>query len=390
MTVFLTFARGWQTLAAVRSLGEKGIDVITSDSVKGASSYFSIYSRKHFIYKNFSNEEKFINSLIKNIKKYSESTDDILIPVFKDIYIISKHLDKFKELVKVPITNYENLQHVHDKWKLYLLAKKMGVRMPVTHRPRNKEELKKLIPKLKFPLMIKILDSAGGVGVKCVYNKDELLFQYKKIIEEHKEEPLIQEYIQGKDYCVTVLFNKGKLKAKMSYLSEKQFPEKTGPTILSKTVKEDEMEQMAFKICKKLNWHGVAEFDFRKEKNTGKPYLIECNPRFWASLNQSIKSHVDYPYLLYQIATTGDCESQLKPRVGIETEVYPGKIATEIHEVMKAKNKFLKVIKYLKHHRKIYEDIISLKDPLPVLGFIYPCYLLMKHGKIEVDNFINS
>ena len=106
----------------------------------------------------------------------------------------------------------------------------------------------------------------------------------------------------------------------MTYRNIKQFPPKTGVGVLSKTVKEDEMEKIAIKICKELKWHGIAEFDFRKENATAKPYLIECNPRFWSSLNQSVRSNIDYPYLLYKIATTGDCEEQLDPKIGVETE----------------------------------------------------------------------
>ena len=67
MAVILLYARAWQALAACRSLGERGIKVITADSIHFAPTYFSKYSKSHFFYEKVSDEKQFITSLLDGI-----------------------------------------------------------------------------------------------------------------------------------------------------------------------------------------------------------------------------------------------------------------------------------------------------------------------------------
>ena len=44
------------------------------------------------------------------------------------------------------------------------------------------------------------------------------------------------------------------------------------------------MEDIAVKICRDSGYHGVMNVDVRLEHRTGKVFLMEANPRFWATL----------------------------------------------------------------------------------------------------------
>jgi len=48
----ITFARGWQTLVATRSLGRRGVGVITGDEYAMTAASFSKYSIADFRYPN--------------------------------------------------------------------------------------------------------------------------------------------------------------------------------------------------------------------------------------------------------------------------------------------------------------------------------------------------
>ena len=46
----VTFARGWQTLVAVRSLGRRGVEVVTGDEYPMTPGSLSKYSKASFRY----------------------------------------------------------------------------------------------------------------------------------------------------------------------------------------------------------------------------------------------------------------------------------------------------------------------------------------------------
>src|SRR5205807_10025866 len=52
---------------------------------------------------------------------------------------------------------------------------------------------------------------------------------------------------------------------------------------------------------REIDLEGCAEVEFRRD-SAGNPYLMEINPRLWASTELAVRSGVDFPYLLYQWA----------------------------------------------------------------------------------------
>ncbi len=64
----ITFSRGWQTLVATRSLGRRGVEVVTGDEYAMTASSFSKYSVAEFRYPNPDKEpEKFLDVLEKTV-----------------------------------------------------------------------------------------------------------------------------------------------------------------------------------------------------------------------------------------------------------------------------------------------------------------------------------
>jgi hypothetical protein len=47
-----------------------------------------------------------------------------------------------------------------------------------------------------------------------------------------------------------------------------------------------------------LEWQGVAMVEYKTERASGTPYLMEINGRFWGSLQLAIDAGVDFPVLL--------------------------------------------------------------------------------------------
>ena len=314
MNVLITNASYKNTLAAVRSLGEKGVDVTVAGEKKFASAFFSKYCRDRKLYTSPTrNHTKFVKDILQLVEK---GRIDLLFPVGVDTTVpISYCKEKFLPYTEVPIADYETLAKAHEKPETLKLAKKLGIPVPETFFPRSIEEVEKISRKVDYPVIIKRRRGSGvKQGIRYVRSKDELVPKYNEIeslpsdslINEQKL-PMIQEYIPGEIRDVCVLFNNGKPRAALVQRRIWTWPPEGGPGILNETISDPHIRSLALKLMEKIRWHGLAQVEFKLDSE-GKPKLMEVNPKFWGTLELSIKAGIDFPYLLYKMTVNGDID----------------------------------------------------------------------------------
>lgn len=83
---------------------------------------------------------------------------------------------------------------------------------------------------------------------------------------------------------------------------------------------------MARTILDHVAWHGVAMVEFKVTPN-GTPYLMEINGRFWGSLQLAIDAGVDFPWLLYQMATSQPVDPVDGYNIGVRSRWLLGDLA---------------------------------------------------------------
>jgi len=428
--VIVTYARGWQALAITRSLGQQGIEVFCGEESSFAPSFFSKYCKGSFRYPSVSEDpDGFIDFMVEKVKELKPEGDEpyVLLPVHKETWLLAKHRARFEPYIRLPLTSYENMATTHDKGKLPDLARELGIRIPETHVLRSMEELYALAPTLQYPRFLKMREGASGVGLKKVRSAEELTTSFREFVEGYglapEEYPLIQEFVPGQDYCVTALFDRGRCVAKMTYRNLRCYPRGTGAGSLREAVPLPDAEREAVRLLEHLQWHGIAELDFRKDED-GPAHLIEVNPRFFGGLPQALAANVDYPHLLYRIAVGERVEEQTEVDYSVRTETpVTGLLATldEIAhdealwgkfdaartELGRAMHSDLRDVRFrplwdaVKHaanprdlrsylgamfanHQGTIDDVLRRNDPLPVLGFLYPVAQMLKHGKLSV------
>jgi len=370
-TVLLTNGQQRKTLAVARSLGKRGIRVITSDETYMNPTGFSKYCHKSLVYPNPKTyPEKFYNWLCETIVKYE---CDVLFPMDDDtLDIVMENLEELNRLCIVPVSSIESYHIASDKGNSTRLAEEVKVPCPKTLYIKDLSELEKVEEVLSFPMIIKPRKSSGSRGIRVVCNKADLIEHYNIIHKDHLY-PIIQECIGlGTRYDVCLLFDKNnKLKASFTQKELRHFPVEMGPSTLQQSIVYPEIEEMALKIMNKLKWYGIIEFEFMLDSNDGKIKFMEINPRFWASLQMSIYSGVDFPWLLYNIAIGENIKKHISYDTGIMCRwLLPGDILHFISN--KERNKMMPPIWGGKKY-KVYDDILSKDDPLPLLGFILAC-----------------
>ncbi len=429
----VTFSRGWQTLVAVRSLGRRGVEVITGDHYSMTPGSLSKYCTAKFKYPDPDKDpEGFLDALEAVVLEHKPDDDRpyVLLPIHKESYLIAQHRERFEPHISLALPGIDQILQVHNKGTLAAYAQKVGLPMPETWIPGTVEEFHEQLEAMAVPAFLKIRESSSGVGIAKVDTREELEKTFFKFVDQFKlapgDLPIIQALVPGDDYCVTTLFNRGKLEACMTYRNLRIYPAKTGPGALRETVDAPAMEKVSAEVLGPLDWHGVAELDFRWDgQPDSEPKLIEVNPRFWGGLIQAVESGWDYPWLTFQLAATGTVDLDVERRTDVKTEIpILAFLATldELshneagHAALKdgwetAKDEFrdgskragLKALlrglktgldpkarlreakRVLSDHKHNVYDILSKEDPGPALGIFFPLAVFLKHGKVNVD-----
>jgi predicted ATP-grasp superfamily ATP-dependent carboligase len=377
MSVIVTNAKNRISYNIVKSLGQKDIDVITSDFVPISMSFTSRYSKGHFIYPSpFGNNDLlFINSILENIHKYKAN---VLIPVFEETFLISKYYEHISKYVSTVVPSYDQILLAHNKDKWETVAKKLKLCVPETFNVNELRQNLSLINDLPFPILIKPKQGGGGWGISQANNLREI----KKVLsqEDYFDQPwdrfYLQRKISGDTHCVAMLFNKGSFRAKISYKQLREFPVGNGQATLRISIDSSRAENDFQNFLEHVSWHGICQADFIIEESTGIPFLIDINPRFWGSLAQGIASGVDFPYLYYKIAVDGD----VKPVTGFKTDVMTRWVGGDLRAFLplfrKAPDKMRFVHDYLFPGRgKILYDDFSLQDPFPFFTWCFDALL---------------
>ncbi len=319
--------RSMMSLVIAHSLGKRGIEVIGCDDAEFTVLSFSRYVKTNFVHPRFDQTpDRFIDDLVEKVKKH-RPTDDrpyVLMPVFWETDLIARFRSRFEPYVTVAAPMYDSITRVHPKDHLAETAKELGVAVPRTWHPRDEADFDALLPELRFPVMVKPTDGTGGRGIDRGDTHDQTRRLLRRAWTEQNRFPLVQEFAPGDDYCLTVLFENGVLKASMAYRNIHRFPAESGAGSMRETVTDTALTRIAVELLGPLNWNGIAELDFRWDgRAESTPLLLEVNTRFWAGLFQSVDSGVDFPWLLYSLAVNGTVESPVPRAIGRKTKT-PG------------------------------------------------------------------
>lgn len=436
MRVILTFSRGWNALAAARSLGKKGVEVIAGDEYPFSPTSFSKYTIASFLYPNPDRDpDGFLNKLEEVVRQFARDGEEfVLMPFHKETYLIAQNRARFEPLIKMAIPTIAQILQVDDKGSLARLCQERKLPIPETIVADSADEFRRRAEAFNYPAFVKVRRSAAAVGVKQVHRVDEAVAAAEEFASRfhlpQSEYPLLQAAVPGDDYCTTFLFDHGQSRATMTYHNLRTYPVKSGTGVLRETVDAPAMEETGAALLGSMGWHGVAEVDFRWQGGAAQPLLIEVNPRFWGGLPQSVASGWDYPWLLYRLAVDGTVPPVDPHSSDAKTETPVMAYLATLEEIA-SDNDRLSELKHAYHawrekggkthrlqslrglfegltkavdpqqrwahaksllhdHRHTVSDVWSWHDPLAALGVLYPLAVFMKNGKVSTELLVSE
>jgi predicted ATP-grasp superfamily ATP-dependent carboligase len=365
------------TLAVLRSLGSKGLTCYVGEYFTPNLCTESKYCKKIIKYPspylNISDFKLFILEYIKknNVDAIFPMTDTT-IPLILDLlentkfdHLIS-HIDKEKYF-KASNKNY-----------LFKLAKLLSIPYPETIVVDETSDLLRVAENLYYPVVIKPVMSKIhfnnriiSLNVTYAKNSKELIdilnlgFKYRNVY-------MVQNLIKGEGIGYFSLYKNG-IPCKTFYhrrILEK--PPTGGVSVLCEGVSEDStVKKYATKLLSEFKWHGVAMVEFIKEYETGIPYLMEINARFWGSLELAIRCGVDFPYETLKMITENrvNFENNNNYTTSIRCSWITG-LFDHFYLLLKDK-KYDEIVRSIKKianlRKKTYDFVFRKDDPRPFL-----------------------
>jgi hypothetical protein len=267
---------------------------------------------------------------------------------------------------------------------------------------------------------------AGGRGIKKFQALPPLLDYWDENAPRYGGRAILQQAVGGDDYCLTALFQDGVMKAHMAYRNLRQFPAYTGQGVMRETIPDDPFVPIAEALLGPVKWNGVAEVDFRWSGDPAdRPYLIEVNARFWAGLFHSVESGVDFPWLAYVMAATGQAPDSSPAQIGSRSKVPAVWLVSAIEDIARSDVKFAEVqrafsegVEQVKARRileglriagsgfgKVFDandaahrlkiarrqamgadsEVVLRDDPMISLGALFVLGSLIRHGKLPPE-----
>jgi predicted ATP-grasp superfamily ATP-dependent carboligase/protein-tyrosine-phosphatase len=330
--VLVTDGNERAALAVTRSLGRRGIPVYVGAETSRSLAGTSRYCRGSFVYPSpWQAPDEYVGCLIEQARMHDAS---VVFPVTDlAVELLGEAQLRGCTTFILPIPSLERYHSLSNKYRLMQWAQKEGIPIPETHFVTD-GDVDAIIPGLdRWPVVVKpgrslvrVHGSRRKTSVQYARDADELRRLYAEH-EELREPSLVQSRIVGQGEGVFGIFEKGNPRAMFAHRRIREKPPSGGVSVLRESIALPEpMTTYAETIARSVEWHGVAMMEFKVDRQSGIPYLMEVNGRFWGSLQLAIDAGVDFPWLLYQLATTGSVPESHPYRIGVKSRWWLGDV----------------------------------------------------------------
>ena len=308
MRVLITDGDTRQALAATRSLGSKGHEVVVladrSRSLGGASRYCkSAESGPAAI----DDSDGFVTSVATLARQWQV---DLLLPMTEiSTLLLTRHRDRLPPHCRLPFPDHESVRRASNKAEVLVLAQQLGVPVPESVTLGCREDLDDLAGSLRYPRVVKparsrVLTASGWLSNSVCYAYDEPgLRQLLSELPPESYPVLLQERIVGAGVGVFMLCDHGRSVAYFAHRRLREKPPSGGVSVLCESAPADPVAVgHASRLLESLEWHGPAMVEFKSDSRDGSLRLMEINGRFWGSLQLAIDAGVDFPSLVADMA----------------------------------------------------------------------------------------
>ena len=278
---------GWVNgLAAIRSLGRAEISVVAVDYRDSALGFRSSYAFPVEAPDPVEDEDGFVEAM----KRLGDAIGRPA-PLFpthdEHLNALARHRAELGDRFLYPFPGWDVLGGLQSKRLQLETAERMGLAVPKTFHPRSFAEVGAAAAETGYPLLLKPSDN---VLFKRLYRRqafvchgpEELQVAYEQIA---GHEPMLQELVPGdadrlwtlgayvaEDDAVLATFCGRKLR---------QTANSIGTARIGESVWDAEVVEAGLALLRELQFHGIAQVEWKRDPRDGRLKLMEVNPRLW-------------------------------------------------------------------------------------------------------------
>ena len=324
MRVLITDSDNRSALAATRSLGRAGYEIITAGERASSLAAVSRYCGRFVTCPSpIKDPDGFLATVMRTVEEHQVQ---LVLPMTEvTTLLLTQARARLPSGCILPFADEEAIRRASDKAAMLALAEKLAVPVPASIEISRPSEIELALPALHFPIVIKpgrsrVRTADGWLSTTVSYAADvsELKHRLAKLSPEAYP-ILLQQRIVGPGVGFFACYAHGKPVAFFAHQRLREKPPSGGVSVLreSRAIEPDAL-QYGTRLLEALHWHGVAMVEFKRDASTGKLYLMEINARFWGSLQLAIDAGVDFPQILARIAA-GETPTVAPHKVGVRS-----------------------------------------------------------------------
>ncbi len=325
-----------QSLAAARSLGRAGLRVAMGESLAlyrenpPLPAFCSRYCARAVVLPSHADD---INAYVAEIFDFvREHPTSVILPAGDaSCLALMPHRRQFAELgCVVALPGNAALEIALDKSRTLALASELGIAYPRSVPITMVEQLSVAIADFGFPFVLKptvswTAERRERVLPVEVIDKDEATEAVRDLLMGGAT-VIAQQWLPGRREGVTLFIANGEVMASCGHVEHRTTPPLGGASVMRESIQTPpDVYDAAVRLALAIGIEGLCEVEFRRDVQ-GHPQLMEVNARMPGALDTAIRSGVDFPMLIWQLATGLPVNRVGKYRAGVRTRWLHGEL----------------------------------------------------------------
>ncbi|WP_147448140.1 ATP-grasp domain-containing protein [Mesorhizobium sp. YM1C-6-2] len=309
----------------VRPLGLAGVSCAVVAPLGDPTTY-SRFVRVVLPWESFS---KNLDGLADRLLRFGAAQEEPPVLFFEEdshLLFVSRYRERLGEAFRFILPEVALVEDLVDKTRFQPLAERLGLPIPASRRIRPCPGSAPVSIDLRFPVVIKPLrrrspwDLIAGNSKAIELATEKAFRELWPRLASNEMDLLVQEMIPGPESCIesyhVYVDHQGEIAGEFTGRKIRTYPPSCGHSTALQTTDAEDVAALGRALVRKLDLHGVAKFDFKRDPD-GVLHLLEVNPRFnlWHVLGA--RAGVNIPAIVYADLTGQSRPPSAKARPGV-------------------------------------------------------------------------